>query len=229
MTDQNIRKIIREEVRQKVLIEVYKRKIEHVVTESIINEDIAGFLGSGVQYVQDNIMSASTDALKQYVIKFIFNYLERQGFPIKADSLLGVILINVIENLTASDMKDYFSEGGCEKVADRIIMGLQEGLQERVVIDTILRTLVGVPDASLDGGIGANIRELINIKLLEMTKSLRDPFVDFACNHKDFQKLKDDLLSGSKKGSVSGEKVPSTGGAKPKPRNLVKIAGRNSP
>lgn len=92
-------------------------------------------------------------------------------------------------------MADYFSEGGCEKVADRIVMGVQEGLQEDLIIDEIIEIFFG-PGAKLEGIVGSPIRELINIKLKDMTSSLRDPLVDFACKHRDFEKLKSDLTAG---------------------------------
>lgn len=225
MRDQNVRKIIREELRRKVLKEVFERKIEYLVSESILNEDISDYFGSAVKYLEDNVLNASSSALKQYIITAIFAYLERQGFPIKTDSIVGSILINVIQNLTAADVKDYFSEGGCEKVSDRILKGIQEGIQEKMVIDAVLAALVGTAggeptlggSAAPVGGLGAELRELINIKLLEMTKMLREPLVNFACEHRDFEKLKTDLKS---MGSSSPESKGQTNKAPPASKTI---------
>ena len=47
--------------------------------------------------------------------------------------------------------------------------------------------------------LGSPIRELINIKLKEMTVSMRAPMIDFVCNEKDIKDVLKDL-----KGAVGG-------------------------
>lgn len=195
MKDQVTRKIIKEEVEKQIAKNMINRRIEYILSEGTLNEfDISDMLSSGLDFISSNIGQSSIDSFKQMIITEIFNYLKESGFPITSDSIFGTVLINVLQNLTAADMKDYFSSGGCEKIADRIMKGVQEGIQEDAIMNKIVEIFFG-EGSKLDGIIGGPIRELINIKLKEMTTSLRDPLVDFACNHRDFDKLKSSLMS----------------------------------
>ena len=190
-----VRKIIKEEVNRRIARETFGEEFDYILMEASFTDMLKSGFSSGLSFLEDNLGQGATDAVKQFVITQIFDYLESVGLPISADSVFGSVLVNVIQNLTASDMADYFSEGGCEKVADRIVMGVQEGLQEDLIIDEIIEIFFG-PGAKLEGVVGSPIRELINIKLKDMTSALRDPLVDFACKHRDFEKLKTDLTAG---------------------------------
>jgi len=190
-----VRKIIKEEVNRRIARETFGEEFDYILMEASFTDMLKSGFSSGLSFLEDNLGQGVTDAVKQFVITQIFDYLESVGLPISADSVFGSVLVNVIQNLTASDMADYFSEGGCEKVADRIVMGVQEGLQEDLIVDKIVEIFFG-PGAKLEGIVGSPIRELINIKLKDMTSSLRDPLVDFACKHRDFEKLKSDLEAG---------------------------------
>jgi hypothetical protein len=193
MNNLRIRSILKEEIARKAALANFGEEFEYIMTEASLNElDISSSLGSILSFAEDNLGQASTDAVKQFVIKTIFQYLTDMGLPLTPNSIFGSVLINVIQNLTASDMASYFSEDGCEKVADRIIMGLQEGFQEEVILNKIAFIFFG-EGARLEGLIGSPIRELINIKLKDMTEALREPIVKFACDHRDMEKLLKDL------------------------------------
>lgn len=200
MNRNKIKKIIQEEVKLGIAKNAFGEEFEYILTEADMTDMLSGALG----FVEKNIGQAGIDSIKQFAIKELFNYLESVGMPITVDSLFGSILINVFQNLTASDVATYFSDGGCEKIADRIIKGLQEGLQEDIVINKIVEVFFG-EGAQLEGVLGSPIRELINIKLKDMTASLRDPLVDFACNHRNFEKLKSQISKDSINTSAESE------------------------
>ena len=231
MNNLMVRKIIREEVKRKVAQKTFGKDFEYLIKEASLNEfdmsgfDLSGLFKSGLGFIEDNIGQAGIDSVKQMIIEGIFSFLDDMQFPISKDSIMGGVLINVIENLSAADMADYFTDGGCEKVADRIIKGIQEGLQEDAVINKLLETLMG-PGAKLEGIIGSPIRELINIKLNDMTEFLRKPLVDFACNHRDFKKLLGDFKSASaysRSNSPSEFQSGDLKGASPVPKTLLRM------
>ena len=203
MNNTRVRKIINEEVKKQLSRNAFGEEFEYVIREATLNElDVGDMFSSGLSFVSDNFGDASINAVKQFLITELFLFLERAGFPIQVDSIFGSVLINVLQNLTASDMAEYFSDEGCSRVADRIITGVQEGLQEDVVINRIVELFFG-PGAKLEGLLGSPIRELINLKLNDMTNTLREPIVTFACDHRDFEKLKDDLMSGISTGETN--------------------------
>lgn len=226
MNNLMVRKIIREEVKRKIAQKTFGKDFEYLIKEASLNEfDLSGLFKSGLGFIEDNIGQAGIDSVKQMIIEGIFSFLDDMQFPISKDSVMGSVLINVIENLSAADMADYFSDGGCEKVADRVIKGVQEGLQEDVVINKIVESLMG-PGAKLEGIIGSPIRELINMKLNDMTEFLRKPLVDFACNHRDFKKLLGDFKSASgssRSNSPSEFQSGDLKGASPVPKTLLRM------
>ena len=226
MNNLMVRKIIREEVKRKIAQKTFGKDFEYLIKEASLNEfDLSGLFKSGLGFIEDNIGQAGIDSVKQMIIEGIFSFLDDMQFPISKDSVMGSVLINVIENLSAADMADYFSDGGCEKVADRVIKGVQEGLQEDVVIDKIVESLMG-PGAKLEGIIGSPIRELINMKLNDMTEFLRKPLVDFACNHRDFKKLLGDFKSASGSSRTNSPSEFQSGdlkGASPVPKTLLRM------
>lgn len=205
MEKARVRKIINEEVKKHLSKNAFGEEFEYIISEATLNElDLGGMFKSGLSFVKDNLGDASTNAIKQFLITQLLQFLENAGLPIKTDSIFGSVLINTLQNLTASDMADYFTPDGCEKVADRIIKGIQEGLQEDLVIDSIVELFFGA-GSRMEGLLGSPIRELIDIKLNDMTESLRKPLVDFACNHRDFGKLKSDIMGAAGSQSSSDE------------------------
>ncbi len=197
-----IRKIIKEEVKKKVANRALAEEFDFLVMETPINElDISGMLGSALGFVGDNFGEAGIDAFKQFIVTKLFTFLEQSGFPLHPESLVGEILINVIEALKWTKMGSYLSDDGCELLTDDIIKGVQEGLLQEPVMNQIMEVFFG-PGAKLAGIGGSPLRELINIKLQQMSESLREPIKDFVCNTRDISKLIDDFKSlGTESGS----------------------------
>ena len=193
-----IRKIINEEVKRRVASDAFGEEFEYIIAESPIDEGIVDDILSSdaAGFIADNLPQAGTDALKLWLINNLFDYLKEKGVPIDRRSLFGVILGNVIKSLASKDILEYFKEGGCEKIVDKILKGLQDGITTATVLDKVAEVFFG-PGAKLEGVLGSPIRELIQLKLKEMTASLRDPMVDFTCEHRDLEKLKDEIMSGS--------------------------------
>ena len=198
MNNVQIRKIINEEVKKHLAKDAFGEEFEYIIAESPLDEGILDDILSSdaVGFIADNLPQAGADALKLWLINNLFDFLAEKGFPIDRKSLFGVLLANTIKSLASKDILDYFKEGGCEKVVDKILKGLQDGITTVAVLDKVGEVFFG-PGSKLEGVLGSPIRELIQIKLKEMTASLREPMVDFACNHRNLEKLKDDIMSGS--------------------------------
>ena len=144
---------------------------------------------------------AGTAAIKQYFASELIKYLASVGVPIDPRSIFGSVIINVLQNIEWLTFLRYFSKGGCEDGIDAVIQGIQEGLIQEPVMNKVVASFFG-EGARLEGVIGSPIRELINIKLKEMTVSMRAPMIDFICNKKDINDIMQDL-----KKSVSGAGV----------------------
>lgn len=198
MNNDRVRMIIKEEVNKRLANDAFGEEFEFIVAEaSLMQEfDMSSLVSSVGSFVADNFGQATVDSFKQYIITQIFNYLESVGLPITVDSILGSVMIQTLKNLTYEDVKkvisDPGSESACEGLVDVILKGLQDGLVKEEVIDRIIEQLFG-PGAKLQGLLGTPILNLIQIKLKEMTLTLREPLVSFICNHRDISKLKDQM------------------------------------
>ena len=213
MKESEIRKIIRESAREKLIIESYV-----LMCDRINEETITDLPGAAASFLGDNIGGAFTASIKQYLIELLFRRLEGMGFPISDESIVGRALVNTIQKLEWTNLSKYFTdESACGEIADVLIGGVQEGLQEKG-IDTIVATMFGVPGRRLTGPIGSPIRELINIKINEMTEGMRNPIKDFLCDHRDINKLvagfKSGLGAGAANSDADVEDLSSIGRAK---------------
>jgi len=209
--EERLRSLIREEFKRKLSHSAFGEEFEYVLMETNINElDISGGLGSLLGFVGDNIPEAGMDAFKQYLLTQLFQFLDGAGLPLDPNSIFGGVLINVIEQLKWTQLSGYLDDEGCEKLTDDVLKGVQEGLIQENVMNEIAAVFFG-PEFRLGGVIGGPIRELINIKLQEMTESLRQPLISFICDHRDMEKLFSDFKGMTKSGGSAGG--PVTGGA----------------
>lgn len=228
MQTARVRRLINEEVKKQIANDAFGEEFEYIVAEMPLNEGILGDIVSSdavkgiANFALDNLPKASIDSFKLWIINNLFRYLEEQGFPIDRTSLFGIILSNVIKNLASSEALDYFKEGGCEIIVDKIIMGLQDGLITDTVLDQIARVFFG-EGARMAGIIGSPLRELILIKLKQMTEKLREPLVDFACNHRDIGKLKSAMMSAANSPSASSDSEEESEEDKGSSRSLVRL------
>lgn len=206
------RALVRESVRHRIAITLLSEDFEKAV---LSEQDAGGFLGgvfdSASKAVGDfelddltggiadlPFFEAGTAAIKQYFATELIKYLASVGVPIDPRSIFGSVIINVLQNIEWLTFLRYFSKGGCEDGIDAVIQGIQEGLIQEPVMNRIVSAFFG-DGARLEGVLGSPIRELINIKLKEMTVSMRAPMIDFVCNEKDINDVLKDL-----KGAVGG-------------------------
>ncbi len=202
MQEERLRSLIREEFKRKLSSNAFGEEFEYILMEANINElDISGGLGSMLGFVGDNIPQAGIEAFKQYLITQLFEFLSGAGFPLDPNSIFGGVLINVIEQLKWTQLSGYLDDEGCEQLTDDVLKGVQEGLVQENVMNEIVGVFFG-PEFRLGGVVGGPIRELINIKLQEMTESLRQPLISFICDHRDMEKLFSDF-KGMAKGAAS--------------------------
>jgi hypothetical protein len=200
-----MRAIIRESARRQVIINSYAAMCDKVISESRINElDISGMAGSATSFLGDNLGGSFIRSIKQYLIELLFNRLAAMGLPISTTSIVGRALVNTLQQVEWTDLSKYFAdEGACGEVADVLLTGVQEGIQEKG-IDELVSVMFGVEGRRLDGPLGSPIRELINIQIESMTNDLRDPIKDFLCDHRDIKKLMAGFKSGLGVKSDSG-------------------------
>lgn len=164
--------------------------------DRIDEQSITDLPGEAASFLGDNLGGAFTASIKQYLVELLFRRLEGMGFPISDESIVGRALVNTIQKLEWTKLSKYFTdETACAEVADILIGGVQEGIQEKGM-DTIVAAMFGIPGRRLSGPIGSPVRELINIKINEMTQGMRDPIRDFLCDHRDINKLVAGFKSG---------------------------------
>lgn len=220
MNENHVRSIVRSEIKRKLVLESYSRTCDLIIEASQLNEfDISSLASSATSFLGDNLGDSFTSSLKQYLVELLFRRLEGMGFPISDESIIGRAIVNTVQKLEWTNLSKYFTdENACGEIADVLLGGVQEGLQEKG-IDELAAVLFGVPGRRLTGPIGSPIRELLNIKINEMTQGLRDPIKDFLCDHRDLEKLIAGFKSGLGKGAPSkpGETTS----------NIAQIAGAN--
>ena len=199
MKEEVLRESIRNEIKKNLARRAFAEEFDYMLMEAEVNEDVGGFLdtltggiGDAFSFVEDNFGEAITDSFKQFLFTKTFEYLEEVGLPISPDSVFGKAIINVLESLQWSKLGTYLDDDGCIDLTNDIIKGLQEGLIQETVMDEIAELFFG-QGARVEGFVGGPMRELINIKLQEMTESLRKPFLDFICKNRDLGQLASDL------------------------------------
>ena len=199
MKEEVLRESIRNEIKKNLANHAFGEEFDYMLMEATLDEDIGGFLdtvgggiGSVFSFVEDNVGEALTDSFKQFLFTKVFEYLEEVGLPISPESVFGRAIINVLEELQWTKLGTYLDDDGCIDLTNDIIKGLQEGLIQETVMDEIAELFFG-QGARVEGFVGSPMRELINIKLQEMTESLRKPFLDFICKNRDLGQLASDL------------------------------------
>lgn len=197
MNESKVRSLIRSEIRKKIILESYIKTCDIIIEANQLNEfDISSMADSAASFLGDNLGDSFTASTKQYLVELLFRRLEAMGFPISDESIVGRALVNTIQKLEWTNLSKYFTdEAACGEIADVLIGGVQEGLQEKG-IDELTAVLFGIPGRRLTGPIGSPIRELLNIKINEMTQSLRDPIKEFLCDHRDIEQLMSGLKAG---------------------------------
>lgn len=226
MQEERLRSLIREEFKRKLSKDAFGEEFEYVLMEAKINElDISGGLSSLAGWLGDNIPEAGMDAFKQYLITQLFTFLKDAGFPVDPNSIFGEVLINVLEQLKWTQLSGYMDDEGCAQLTDDVIKGVQEGLIQENVMNEIVAVFFG-PEFKLGGVIGAPIRELLNIKLQEMTAALRQPLISFICDHRDMSKLFDEFKSmaassGSTPGTSAAARSATASGASSASKQLT--------
>ena len=190
MNESKVRSLVRSEIKRKIIIESYSKTCDFIIEANQLNEfDISSMLSSTTSFLGDNLGDSFTASIKQYLVELLFRRLEAMGLPISDESIIGRAMVNTIQKLEWTNLSKYFTdEAACGDIADVLIGGVQEGLQEKG-IDELTAALFGTPGRRLTGVIGSPIRELINIKINEMTEKLRTPIKEFLCDHRDFEKL----------------------------------------
>lgn len=206
MNESNVRSLVRSEIKRKIIIESYSKTCDLIIEANQLNEfDISSMLSSTTSFLGDNLGDSFTASIKQYLIELLFRRLEAMGLPISAESIIGRAMVNTIQKLEWTNLSKYFTdEAACGEIADVLLGGVQEGLQEKG-IDELTAALFGIPGRRLSGPIGSPIRELINIKINEMTEKLRAPIKEFLCDHRDFDKLVSGFKAGLPSMSSSSE------------------------
>jgi hypothetical protein len=193
--EERIRSIIREEVQKKFALDAFGEEFEFILTEAALNElDASSMLGQAGDFLGDtfslsNIGTGAVDALKQAFTAMVLRHL-----GITSQSIFGLVIINVIQNLRWTDLGSYLDDDGCNVLTDDIIRGVQQGLVQEPTMNMILASFFG-PGAQAAGILGGPIREIINAKLESMTVALREPIRQFVCDHRDFDKLIGDYKS----------------------------------
>ena len=151
------------------------------------------------------ISDITTGSLKQYFLEMLLDHLTNAGFPVTKTSMIGRIMVQVIENMSWFDIAKYFtSDEACGNLTEVILKGVQEAFQEKGY-DSLIQLMFGVPGARLQGFIGSPIRELINRQFLEMTEMMRDPIIDFLCVHIDVERFSKALMTKIPGVAVAGE------------------------
>jgi len=206
VNESKVRSLVRSQIKKKIILESYIKTCDIIIEANQLNEfDISSMADSAASFLGDNLGDAFTSSIKQYLVELLFRRLESMGFPISAESIVGRAIVNTIQKLEWTNLSKYFTdENACGEIADVLIGGIQEGLQERG-IDELTAVLFGIPGRRLTGPIGSPIRELLNIKINEMTQSLRDPIKEFLCDHRDIEQLISGFRAGLPSMSLSSE------------------------
>tara|TARA_B100000700_G_scaffold307223_1_gene383411 strand:+ start:445 stop:1089 length:645 start_codon:yes stop_codon:yes gene_type:complete len=151
------------------------------------------------------ISDITTGSLKQYFLEMLLDHLTNAGFPVTKTSMIGRIMVQVIQRMSWFDIAKYFtSDEACGNLTEVILKGVQEAFQEKGY-DSLIQLMFGVPGARLQGFIGSPIRELINRQFLEMTEMMRDPIIDFLCVHRDVERFSKALMTKIPGVAVAGE------------------------
>ena len=113
---------------------------------------------------------------KQYVAKQL---LTRIGMD--TSTVMGSILLNVLENIEYTNLGKYIGEDGveCEVVADLIIESGVEGITE-VALQRVINSIFG-EQVSMDGVFGGSIKEIAMNAMSDMLKEMRDPIAMWIC------------------------------------------------
>lgn len=190
MNELQLRKAIRAQAKEKLVLEAQIQFCDFILEQHRINElDIGSILGSGADFLGDNLGASFTRSIKQYLVELLFARLVEAGLPITQTSIFGRIIVNIITQLKWSELSAYFSGSQkCAELADAIVAGIQEGFAE-FGIDELTAAMFGVPGRRLQGILGSPLRELINISLENMTEEMRAPLTAFFCDHQDLDKL----------------------------------------
>lgn len=146
-----------------------KRMISDGYTPEMINEAMFDWL----KKVPGNIWSY----FKQYFIEAI---MRRMGLD--PHSVFGYAFKNVLEEMEWSSISSYFGTGKCKELAELIVRGVGEGLQEKGM-DIIVQALFG-KSAYMSGLFSGTVREMITSELNDIMKEFRKPITDYVCSLK---------------------------------------------
>lgn len=229
MNETYVRALVREQVRKKIILESFEKVCDAIIEERRLNElamsdftadfdmsdiaskfdldDLTKFTDSATSWLGDKMGPAFTNAIKQYVVELLFKKLASMGLPTDRTSIVGSALVNTLAEIEWSDLSKYFEdEKACGEITDVLMAGIQTGLQEQGM-HAIFEVLFGT-GARVEGIVSSPIRELINLKLLEMSEGLRVPIKEFFCDHRDFDKLIGDFKAGLPDMEMGGKIFP---------------------